>query len=72
MSEVNTDEVFETLRDSDDPPSIVVLDGAVNQRLLDVAAQQGVSEIVAREEGDFVKQPLGTRIRTVADLRAEV
>jgi DNA primase (bacterial type) len=72
VSEVNTDEVFETLRDSDDPPSIVVLDGVVNQRLLDVAAQQGVSEIVAREEGDFVKQPLGTRIRTVADLRAEV
>lgn len=71
VSEVDTDDLFETIRNGDFVPSIVIVDGVVEQRLLDVAAQRGVSELIGQDEGDFVKQPLGTRVRTVEDLRAE-
>jgi len=34
-----------------------------------VAAQRGVGQIVAREVGDLVKQPVGVRVRTAEQLR---
>ena len=46
-------------------PSAIVLDGTLSQRLLDVAAQRGVEQIVARARGEFVKQPVSVRVRTI-------
>lgn len=45
----------------------VVIDGVVSQRLLDLAAERGISTIYGREEGDIVKQPASVRIRSLAE-----
>ena len=71
ISEIAADDVFEAIRNGDTVPSIVIMDDVVEQRLLDVAAQRGVSELIGQSEGDFVKRPTGTRVRTAEDLRAE-
>ncbi len=71
VSEIEADDVFEAIRNGDTVPSIVIMDGVVEQRLLDVAAQRGVSELIGQSKSDFVKRPTGTRVRTAEDLRAE-
>ena len=49
-------------------PHAVVLDGRLDQRLLDVLAEHGVEEVVARETGEFVKRPVEVRVRTAAQV----
>ncbi|MFC3958102.1 DNA primase DnaG [Halovivax cerinus] len=43
-------------------PSAIVLDDILSQDLLDVAASRGVSTIVARTLGQFVKRPVSVRV----------
>jgi DNA primase len=64
QSEVDASEAFDHLTGTEPVPSTVVVDGELDQRLLDVAAQRGVGQIVANSEGEFVKKPTGVRIRT--------
>ncbi|GAB3413490.1 DNA primase DnaG [Haloparvum alkalitolerans] len=71
LAEVDAEDAFDAVADAAEPPHTVVLDGTVSQRLLDVAAQRGVSELFGTATGDFVKKPVGTRVRTSGDLRAE-
>ena len=52
------------------PPSAVVLDGELDQRVLDVAAQRGVGQVVAASTGEFVKKPTSVRVRTADRLLA--
>lgn len=68
LAEVDAEEAFDAINDADDVPAIVVLDGTVSQRLLDVAAQRGVGEIWAADTGEFVKQPTSIRVRTADEL----
>ena len=63
LAEVEASETFETLADGSAVPATVVLDGELSQRVLDVAAQRGVGQVVARSRGEFVKQPTDVRIR---------
>ena len=69
LAEGDAADVFTLVRDADPVPETVVLDGEASQRLLDVAAQRGVADIVAAATGEFVKQPTNVRIRTAAELR---
>ncbi|EMA44102.1 DNA primase DnaG [Halococcus saccharolyticus] len=62
---------FDTIAEATAVPASVVLDGELSQRVLDIAAQRGVEQIVARSEGEFVKKPTGVRVRTAAQLRPE-
>jgi len=57
-------EAFDLVRDAERVPSVLVLDGELTQRVLDVSAQRGVEQVLARSEGDFVKKPTGVRVRT--------
>ena len=59
---------FERIADSEPPPHTVVLDGAVTQRILDVAAQRGVGQVVGATTGELVKQPTSVRVRTAEEL----
>jgi DNA primase len=59
---------FEAIGDCDPPPHTVVLDGSVTQRILDIAAQRGVGQVVGTETGEFVKQPTSVRVRTAEEL----
>lgn len=54
---------FEALETAETVPETVVMDGSVSQRLLDIASQRGVGQIVATETGEFVKQPTNIRVR---------
>jgi len=58
-------EAFDALNDAETAPYALVLDGQLTQRVLDVAAQRGVEQIVARSAGEMVKTPVDVRVRTV-------
>ena len=70
LAEVDAGDAFDAVEAAETAPHTVVVDGLIDQRLLDVAAQRGVSELLGREVGEFVKRPVGTRVLTVGDLRA--
>jgi DNA primase len=61
-------EAFDQIKDIETTPTAVVLDDELSQRVLDIAAQRGVDQIVARSTDDFVKQPTSVRIRTAEQL----
>ena len=66
LAEMAADDAFDALDDADPVPSTVILDGQLDQRLLDVATQRGIERIVTREQGQFAKKPTGIRV-TLAD-----
>jgi DNA primase len=47
----------------------VVFDGVITQRLVDIASQKKVTHIVASRISDSVKQPLGVRLLTFANVK---
>jgi DNA primase len=61
-------EAFDRIKDIETVPAAVVLDDELSQRVLDIAAQRGLDQIVARSTGEFVKQPTSVRIRTAEQL----
>ncbi|MFB6266230.1 MAG: DNA primase DnaG [Halodesulfurarchaeum sp.] len=68
VTEVPAAEAFEAIRDAESAPTAVVVDGPVDQRLVDVAAQRGVAEVIGTAAGEFVKQPTSVRVRTIEHL----
>lgn len=61
-------EAFDRIKEIETVPSMVILDDELSQRVLDVAAQRGVDQIVAQSTDDFVKQPASVRIRTAEQI----
>ena len=66
--DVAAGEAFDAVEGAEETPHAVVVDGELDQRLLDVAAQRGVEHVVARSTGEFVKQPVTPRVRTADQL----
>ncbi|UPW00900.1 DNA primase DnaG [Halorussus gelatinilyticus] len=64
LAEVAGENAFDAVESADEAPFAVVLDGTVDQRLLDVSAQRGVGQVVGRDCGEFVKRPANVRVRT--------
>ena len=64
------EEAFDLIESAERAPASVVLDGTLSQRVLDVAAQRGVDQVVARDLGEFTKRPTGVRLRTAEALLA--
>ncbi|TKX42343.1 DNA primase DnaG [Halorubrum sp. ARQ200] len=71
LDEVDAGEAFDAVEGAEPAPHAVVVDGTVDQRLLDVAAQRGVADVVGRDLGEFVKRPVGTRVLAADDVWAE-
>jgi len=61
-------DAFDAVSTADPAPYAVVLDGELTQRSLDVAAQRGVEQFVARSSGEMVKTPVDVRVRTIDQL----
>jgi len=61
-------DAFDAVSGADPVPYACFLDGELTQRLLDVAAQRGVEQFVARSSGEMVKTPVDVRVRTVDQL----
>ena len=64
IAETAAENAFDAVEEADEIPYAIVLDGTLDQRVLDVSAQRGVGQVVAAETGEFVKQPADVRIRT--------
>ncbi|MCO8242910.1 MULTISPECIES: DNA primase DnaG [unclassified Haladaptatus] len=71
LAEAPADETFAAIEGSETVPHAVVFDGTLSQRVLDVAAQRGVEQIVSRDEGEFVKKPTTVRIITADQFHEE-
>ncbi len=69
LGEDDADAAFELLESTEPVPTALVVDGAATQRLLDVAAQRGVDQIVAASDDDYVKRPTSVRVRLAEELR---
>lgn len=61
-------DVHSLVSSADQIPHTIVIDGVIDQRLLDIAAQCGVSHIVGRDRGEYTKQPVSVKISTVEEL----
>ena len=70
LGEASAEEAVAAIADADPAPATVVVDGPVTQRLLDVAAQRGVAQVVGSARGDFTKQPTSVRVRLADDVRS--
>ena len=68
LDTVPADAAFDAVESATEVPVAVVVDARIEQRLVDVAAQRGVSRLVGSELGDFVKQPVGVRVLSFDDL----
>lgn len=68
LAEADTDDAFEAIETTEEPAHTVVLDGSVTQRLVDIAAQRGVGQIIAAETGEFVKQPASVRVHAAEEI----
>jgi DNA primase len=66
IGEGEATEAFDAIADAETAPETVVVDGSVDQRVLDVAAQRGVGRVVATDEGQFVKKPTGVHLQVVS------
>ena len=64
VADVPVGAAFDTLADEETTGFALVVDGQVDQRLLDVAAQRGIGQIVAQSSGEFVKRPASVRVVT--------
>jgi len=71
IRDVAVADAFDELAAAETVPVRIVLDDTLEQRLLDLAAQRGVREIVATDLGEFTKRPTDVRVRTVAALLGE-
>jgi DNA primase len=67
IADCSAAEAFDTVAEAADVPQTIVIDGPVTQRLLDIAAQRGIGQIIGTAAGDFVKQPTSVRVRTADD-----
>ncbi|WP_410766655.1 DNA primase DnaG [Haloferax sp. DFSO60] len=66
--EVAVEKIYETLEHTDTAPLVVIVDGEVSQKLVDIAAQRGVQHVIGRSKGEFVKKPISVRVRTASQL----
>jgi len=71
VSAAPASDAFDAIADTEQVPAAVILDGELSQRVLDVAAQRGVEQVVARSEGQFVKKPTSVRVRTADQFEIE-
>jgi DNA primase len=58
----------DTLKESSDAVSAVVLDGIVTQRILDLAVEKHISAVVGVKLGNIAKLPTNVEVLTKEDL----
>jgi DNA primase len=63
LEERPMEDAFDVIEGAEPVPTTVVLDGTLTQRLLDVASQRGIGQVIARGTGEFAKQPADVRVR---------
>ena len=69
IAEGDAADAFDLIAEAETIPSVVVIDGELSQRVLDIAAQRGVGQVVVTSTGEFVKRPTSVRVRTASQLQ---
>ena len=68
LEETDAEDACQTIAETETGPRTAVVDSPISQRILDVAAQRGLSLVVGTSTGEFVKQPTSVRVQTAADI----
>jgi DNA primase len=68
LEEIAAEDCFDAIADADEVPHAIVIDATVGQKLLDIAAQRGVEQIIASETGESVKQPANVRLHKASEI----
>ncbi|MFC4988783.1 DNA primase DnaG [Saliphagus infecundisoli] len=71
IAETDAGEAYDRLASLETVPETVVVDGVVDQKLADLAADRGVARIVGRSLGEFTKRPTAVRLHSIADVAPE-
>jgi DNA primase len=64
LREVAVRDLARELKDSNGDVNGVVFDGVVTQRLLDIAAEKGLSYLIGAKMGNIAKSPVGVKVIT--------
>ena len=64
IKELPVRDLIGELNKTDNPPKVIVLDGIITQRLLDLSANKGVKTIVGIKEGNITKRNNSVKIYT--------
>ncbi|MBQ3621176.1 MAG: hypothetical protein II940_05875, partial [Methanosarcinaceae archaeon] len=65
LKEVRIRDLASTLKEGAENIRAVIFDGVVTQRLIDIAGEQHIPDIVGLKEGSIVKRPAGLNITVI-------
>ena len=65
IKEVEVEEIYEEIKNIEDDADTVIFDGIISQRLVDVASNKGIKQLVAFRSMNIVKKPDNVRIITI-------
>ncbi|RQG92205.1 DNA primase DnaG [Natrarchaeobius chitinivorans] len=68
LEEIDANDTYDSLEETEPVPDTLVVDGILNQQLLDLAADRGVDRIVARSLGQFTKRPTSVRVHAIDEI----
>lgn len=68
VKEVHVSMLAETLKEVSEAVSVVVLDGIITQRILDLAVEKNISAVVGVKLGNIAKLPTNVEVLTKEDL----
>ncbi len=68
IGESDAGAAYESLDGVEPVPTTLVLDGVLDQRLVDLAADRGVDRIVASALGEFTKRPTSVAVHAIDDV----
>jgi hypothetical protein len=68
LKEVHVSTLADTLKESTEGVTSVVLDGIITQRILDIAVEKNISTIVGVKLGNIAKLPTNVEVLTKEDL----
>jgi DNA primase len=68
IKEVAVKNLVNTLKEDSDSISVIIFDGVISQRILDVSIEKGIKTIVGTRKGNITKMPAEMTIFTKEDL----
>ncbi|MCZ7392974.1 MAG: DNA primase DnaG [Candidatus Methanoperedens sp.] len=68
ISEVPVRDLASALKDSNGNVKSVVFDGVITQRIVDIAAEKGIENMIGAKMGSLVKTPVSIHIETSSEL----
>ena len=68
LKEVHVSMLADTLKETSEGVTAVILDGIITQRVLDIAVEKNISTVVGVKLGNIAKLPTNVEVLTKEDL----